>query len=122
MAVVVRVDVVVVDVLVLVVVTVVDCAGRHWGAAWAANLRVQVPNIRKLSKIETYITYITTILNPKPQYLIIGSFGPLGLLVNYWHGLGCASAHSCRQCYSLLCSSGASPTQKAKVMDLLVHV
>ena len=41
---------------------------------WLLPPRVQVPNNHILSKI---LTYITTIL--KTEYLIIGSFGPLGL-------------------------------------------
>ena len=40
------------------------------------TLRVQIPNNHILSQI---VTYITT--DPKPKYLIIGSFGPLGCKV-----------------------------------------
>ena len=38
------------------------------------TLRVQVPKYHLLSKILTYITNYY----PKAEYLIIGSFGPLG--------------------------------------------
>ena len=41
--------------------------------ASAIPLRVQVPNYHILSKI---VAHLTTI--PKPQYLIVGSFEPLG--------------------------------------------
>ena len=38
-------------------------------------IRVQVPNYQKPSKIVILHNYY-----PKPEYLIIGSFGPLGYL------------------------------------------